>query len=119
MHTYILVVLTRMHNAIQIQLPAGKRTPRWGHSMTTVLTPSGLEVVIVFGGSNEKFGSEWKFPEFSRLAESMLYYFGQCFILYNNIMFSVLEKKNYVFLKNRKSWFRVDPGRRKNDWKIN
>ena len=64
---------------MQVQLSASKQTSRWGHSMATVTTPSGLEAVIMFGGSSDKFGSDWKTPKFSRLAETKIYYFGQWF----------------------------------------
>ena len=74
------------HNAIQVQLPPGKRSPRWGHSMASIITPSGLEAVVMFGGSSERFGSEWNSPSFSRLAETVIYCFGQWFLHYESTM---------------------------------
>ena len=84
---------------MQVQLSPGKRTSRWGHSMATVITPSGLEAIIMFGGSSDKFGSDWKTPKFSRLAETKIYYFGQWFL------FCVLElmHDNYYVFINRES----------------
>lgn len=62
--------------SIQIHLPAGKRAPRWGHSMTAVISQLDLEKVIMFGGSSERFGTEYKSAEFPRLAHGVVYIFG-------------------------------------------
>ena len=55
---------------------------RWGHSMTAVFVCPGLEAAIVFGGSPEDFGKKWRTPEFNRLAETTILYFGE----WNNLL---------------------------------
>ena len=53
-----------------------KRLARWGHSMTTVVTCSGLEDVVIFGGSPGEFGSNWRSFGFPKVANTVIYSFG-------------------------------------------
>ena len=62
----------------QIKLPPSttKRSPRYAHSMTTVITYPDLESVVIFGGTPAEFTGKWKTPEFPKLTEMLIYNFG-------------------------------------------